>query len=109
MVDPTLGESWAGYEAGGETTWDRISAAEQQRERDGKDRAVPPEEEPAHAMKTLIGKLQCCRSPVTFWLTMMQEAPRGAGRDALEAHRLFCKSMSDRPAGSARGRADLLQ
>ena len=46
-------------------------------------------------MKTLIGKLQCCRSPVTFWLTMIQEAPRGAGRDALEAHRLFCKSMSD--------------
>ena len=72
-------------------TWDKIAAAEAKEEA----KATPDEEKSSVAMKGMISKLRLSGSPVSFWLSMQQEAPRGANKEAIEGHRLFCKTMAD--------------
>ena len=47
-----------------------------------------------YELSELLARLKLCPKPTTFWLSMFQETP-GTQKDAIEAHRFFCRTACD--------------
>jgi len=82
------------YLASSLLVWDKMEA----RERDVASERIkrPVEEEGVgFELAELLARLKLCPKPTTMWLNMSKEAPDGARKEAVEAHRYFCRIACD--------------
>lgn len=81
------------YQTAVELMWDKVS----KRKRDAESCSTSNEEFDSviESVSDLLADLKLCPNPVSFWLAMAREPPKGATAQAIEAHRSFCYTSRD--------------
>ena len=80
------------YLAACQLVWDKALTREKAVEVGDIKRPIANEKDPGYNVAETIARLKLTNKPTTFWLSMMAEQPENASREALEAHKFFCRT-----------------